>query len=207
MTFADIAVIVATLLAWTSLVPQIVRLGRTGNANGVSTTWPAIGLVSNAAWTAYILSQELWAAAPSTAVMVIFYLLVFRALAGTGVRLGRPIARGVMWTLILAGTGIIGGWSALGLLLGWSYVIQLAPAVWSVYRTDRPTGVSAPTWILIVVEALLWGFYGWWFSDIPIIVYAAVGVVAGCTILVRLGALTWRSGRQVAATSSASHIR
>ncbi|MEX1044273.1 MAG: PQ-loop domain-containing transporter, partial [Acidimicrobiia bacterium] len=76
MTLADVAVIAATVLAWWSLIPQIRKLIRTEDATGVSGTWPAIGLVSNAAWTAYLVSQALWAATPATTVMVFFYFVV-----------------------------------------------------------------------------------------------------------------------------------
>ena len=47
---ATIAVVVATILAGLSLIPQILKLVRTRDAAGVSSTWPAIGLVTNAAW-------------------------------------------------------------------------------------------------------------------------------------------------------------
>jgi hypothetical protein len=90
VTLADLAVITATVMAWWSLIPQIRKLLRTANPSGVSGTWPAIGLVSNAGWTAYLLSQQLWAAVPSTTVMVFFYAVVLRALHRTGVPLAQP---------------------------------------------------------------------------------------------------------------------
>ena len=186
MTLADLAVIAATLLAWASLLPQIARLARTGDPTGVSTTWPAIGLVSNAGWTVYLVGRSLWAAVPSTIVMVLFYSLVLRALARTGARLDRSWGRGATWALALASAGLAGGLSAMGLLLGWSYVVQIAPAVRAVYATRRPTGVSISTWLLIAVEAALWGFYGWWFEDTPVVVYGVVGVAGGVAIVARL---------------------
>jgi uncharacterized protein with PQ loop repeat len=185
MSLADVAVVVATLLSWVSLLPQIVKLARGRDAAGVSATWPAIGLVSNATWTAYLLARSLWAAAPSTAVMVLFYVLVLRYLRLSGTPLRRPLARGAAWALVLAATGVAGGWEVLGFVLGWSYAVQLSPSVWSAYRTVRPTGVSPGTWALITVEALLWGVYGRWNGDGAIVVYAAVGAAAGVLILAR----------------------
>jgi uncharacterized protein with PQ loop repeat len=186
MSPANIAVIAATLLAWTSLIPQILRLARTGDPSGVSTTWPAIGLVSNAGWTVYLIGERLWAAVPSTAVMVVFYLLVIRALARTGVRLDRSWGRGATWAVVLGAAALVGGLTAMGLILAWSYVVQIAPAVRSVYGARQPSGVSISTWLLIAVEAALWGFYGWWFGDTAVMVYAAVGVVGGLAIVARL---------------------
>lgn len=183
---ANIAVVTATILAWTTLVPQIVKLAKGRDAEGVSATWPAIGLVSNAAWTAYLSSQELWLAAPSTAVMILFYALVLRYLALSGRDLRSSAGRGITWVVMLTSTGLLGGWPALGLLLGWSYVVQLAPSVWSAYRSYRPSGVSIGTWALIGVEAVLWGVYGWFYSDSAIVIYAVVGLVASTAIVLRV---------------------
>lgn len=198
MSLEDLAVIVATALAWWSLIPQIRRLARTGDASGVSTTWPAIGLVSNAAWTAYLLSAGLWAAAPSTAVMVVFYALVFRALAMAHIPLRVAGLRGAAWSAALASVFMVGSWPALGLVLGWAYIPQLAPAVWSAWRTPEPVGVSPGTWALIGVEAVLWAVYGLAKGDTPVVIYAAVGVTAAVLILVRIGTTVGFAGSRAA---------
>ena len=54
---------------------------------------------------------------------------------------------------------------------------------------SRPTGVSVATWLLIAGEAALWGFYGWWFDDLPVMIYAAVGVLGGLAIVARMVAI------------------
>ncbi len=187
MTGADIFVVVATGVAWWSLVPQIVKLVRTGDPSGVSTAWPAIGMVSNAGWTVYLLGRGLWAAAPSTAVMTVFYGLVMWALARTGAahRLRPGLGAGVAWAAVLWATAVFAGTGAMGVLLASSYLVQFTPAVAAAYRSDRPSGISAGTWRLIVVESGLWGIYGWWNTDRPIVLYAAAGVVGGGLILAR----------------------
>jgi len=58
---ANIAVAVATLATLFFLVPQIVKLVRTGDSAGVSTTWPAIGFISNIGWFVYFIHEALWA--------------------------------------------------------------------------------------------------------------------------------------------------
>lgn len=186
MRWEDVTVIVATGLAWWSLIPQIRRLARTGDPEGISTTWPAIGLVSNAAWTAYLLSQELWAAAPSTAVMVVFYVLVLRALHRVGSPLGTAGGRGVAWAATLTVILTVGSWPWLGLALGWAYILQLAPAVVAAYRSPDPTGISAGTWVMIGLEASLWLAYGLFHADLPLLVYASVGMGSAALILVRV---------------------
>lgn len=186
MTPADLAVILATLLAWWSLIPQIRRLWRTSDTTGVSGTWPAIGLVSNAGWTAYLLSQELWAASPATAVMVCFYLVVWRVLRRAGAPLGAATVRGVIAIVVLAVAYGAGSWPVLGLVLGWAYIPQLAPAVWAAYRVPDPTGIAAGTWALIGLEAALWLVYGGLLGDTPVVIFGLVGLVAAALILLRV---------------------
>jgi uncharacterized protein with PQ loop repeat len=193
VTFADLAVVTATLLAWSSLVPQIRKLAKTGDIAGVSANWPAMGFVTNAAWTSYLLSQRLWLAAPSTAVMVGFYALVLWMLGRSGAALVKPAVAGAVWAAGLAVTGLVGGWGALGIVLGWSYAAQLSPQVWTAYRTWLPSGIAPGTWTLVTVEAALWWIYGWWFSDTPIMIYATVGMTAGILILIRYAATRRRT--------------
>jgi uncharacterized protein with PQ loop repeat len=188
VTFADAAVILATIMAWWSLIPQIRKLIRTGDPAGVSGTWPAIGLVSNAGWTAYLVSQQLWAAVPSTSVMVFFYLIVLRTLRRAGLGLGAAVVRGILSVAVLVGSYVLGSWGVLGLVLGWAYVPQLAPAIWAAYRTADPTGISAGTWALIGIEAGLWMVYGGLLGDTPVVIFGAVGVVAAALILGRVWA-------------------
>jgi uncharacterized protein with PQ loop repeat len=188
VTLANLAVILATVLAWWSLIPQIRKLLRTSDPSGVSGTWPAIGLASNAGWTAYLLSQQLWAAAPATTVMVFFYAVVLRTLRKAGVPLTAPIARGVLSIVLLVAAYSLGSWTVLGLVLGWAYAPQLAPAVWAAYRTPDPTGISSGTWALIGFEAALWMVYGGLLGDTPVVIFGAVGVVVATLILARVWA-------------------
>lgn len=188
--------IVATLLAWTTLIPQIRSIIRTGDIEGVSVTWPFIGLVSNAAWTLYLASQALWAATPSTAGMVVFYVVVIRVLANRHAPLGRALVRGSAWALTLGTVGLAFGWGAFGLVLGWSYAVQMAPPLAAAYRSASPTGVSIGSWTLITIESLLWGIYGWLLDDLPIQVFALTGVVAGLSILGRAWTTRRRSDQE-----------
>ena len=185
MRFADIFVVVATIIAWVTLIPQIRRLISTRDPEGVSVTWPVIGLVSNAAWTFYLASQGHWAATPGTLGMVVFYVVVLRILDRLDVPLMIGLARGVAWAVALGVIGASQGWPTLGLVLGWSYAIQLLPALMSTYRSSNPTGVSVGSWLLITVESALWGIYGVLLDDLPIKIFAVTGVVTGALIVAR----------------------
>jgi uncharacterized protein with PQ loop repeat len=186
MTLANLAVLLATVMAWWSLIPQIRKLLRTSDPAGVSGTFPAIGLVSNVGWTAYLLSQQLWAAAPATTVMVLFYAAVLRALRKAEAPIGWALIRGAVSMVILVIAYMWGSWAVLGLVLGWAYAPQLAPAVWAAYRTVAPTGISTGTWTLIGIEAGLWMVYGALLRDTPVMIFAAIGLVGALLILARV---------------------
>ncbi len=185
MLIADSAAVLATLLAFVTLVPQVMKLWRTRNADGVSTTWASLGMVSNAAWTAYLYSQKLWLALPSTASMVLFYALTIGLIAWTG----RPIARAIMlgssWAMILTLVGVIGGWAGLGVLLGVSFGVQATPSLWTAFRTWAPKGISPGTWQLTLVEGLLWLVYGAAYSDRAIVMFGILSSAASSLMVAR----------------------
>ena len=64
------------------------------------------------------------------------------------------------WLVVLFGARWLGGPNAIALLLGFAYVVQLTPAVVKAWRTWRPSGISTGTWMLHLIEAVLWGTYG-----------------------------------------------
>lgn len=185
MLIADSAAIVASLLAIVTLIPQVKKLWRTKNADGVSATWATFGTVSNAAWTAYLISQALWLAVPSTAAMGIFYSITVVLIGRTGRSTRTALALGTSWALVLAGAGVVGGWSGLGLVLGVSFGIQATPSVWTAFRTWAPLGISPGTWKLILIEGLLWLVYGIGHQDLPIVAFGILSSIASSLMLGR----------------------
>jgi uncharacterized protein with PQ loop repeat len=181
----DLLVIVATGLAWWSLIPQIARLVRTGDPTGVSQSWPAIGLASNAGWSVYLGREGLWPAVPSTVVMTVFYALVMWAMRRAGGPIRRGALVGLAWAGTLGSTALVAGNAGMGLLLAGSYVLQFTPAVVAAYRVRRPTGVSPATWASIGVESALWGAYGWLNGDLPVVLYGVAGVLTTLLIVGR----------------------
>lgn len=189
---AQLAVAGATVLALMSLVPQIVKLVRSRDPSGVSPSWPAIGLVSNAAWTAYLIAVGLWPASISTASMIVLYVVVLWALARVAVPLRPAAGRGLAWALVLAAIGVGAGWLALGAVLGVSHIVQMSPAIHAAYTTRYPRGISTATWWISGVEGALWGYYGWFHGDIPVMIFAATFGTSAALILARY---YWAVGR------------
>ncbi len=55
---------VATVAGVGMIIPQAVRLHRTRNSDGVSTTWVGVSFALNAAWLVYALAQGLYGIIP-----------------------------------------------------------------------------------------------------------------------------------------------
>ncbi|MGA7270095.1 MAG: PQ-loop domain-containing transporter [Acidimicrobiia bacterium] len=182
---AAVALIAATVLAAVSLIPQILKLVRTVDPAGVSATWPAIGGVTNAAWSVYLVHQGLWPASISTTLMVVFYGVVLWALRRAGTDPGMPLLRGVVWSVILVVLTWAGGWLALGTVLGFAQFLQVAPALFTAYRTRLPSGISPATWWIAGSEGALWGYYGWFHGDLPIMIFAVTYVTTSALMLGR----------------------
>ena len=75
--WATLIAVAATIISFGLLMPQIVRLWRTGRTAGVSPTWAATGATSNLGWLAYMISQGLWVVIPSVVVASVQFLLTF----------------------------------------------------------------------------------------------------------------------------------
>ena len=186
---ANAALVTATVLAGTSLIPQIVKLVRSRDPAGVSATWPSIGVVSNGAWSTYLIHEGLWPASISTLLMVAFFSVVLWALHRAGSPIRASIWRGVGWATTLVVVTVFAGWFVLGTVLGFSQFLQVAPALLTAYRTDRPTGIAPATWAIAGTEGTLWGYYGWFHGDIPIMIFAATFVTTAILMLARYRAV------------------
>lgn len=197
---AVVALVAATVLAAVSLIPQILKLVRTRDPSGVSATWPAIGLVTNAGWSAYLIQEGLWPASISTFLVIAFYAVVMWALRRAGSTLGQSVIRGVIWAAALIAVTLTAGWFVLGAVLGMSQFLQVAPAIYTAYRTAQPTGIAPATWWIAGVEGVLWGYYGWFHADIPIMIFATTYVTTAALMLSRYHTVVKRSATVGSAT-------
>ncbi len=197
-TLANIAIVAATLGTITFLLPQIVKLVKTKDSAGVSSTWPALGFVTNVGWFTYVINRQLWAAMLAPFVTFVSYAVTLWALSRSGRDLRASAVRGAVWGILLVATTLGAGWVALGVVLGLSYGVMIAPSVWTAYRTNDPSGISPGTWWIGVAEAALWGYYGLFHSDRGIITFGVVGVIGSALILTR-----YYATRSALATASA----
>lgn len=178
--------IIAAVFAVPQFLPQIARVRRTGDVAGVSWTWAALTSVSNAGWIGYFALSRFWTSlVPAISATVLAGVLAVLLGRRAGVR-RRPVAITAGWAALLAVAGVVGGRAALGIALTASFVFQVAPSVWTAYRTARPTGIARGTWLLILGELTCWLTFGLHRSDPRLIILGLTGVTAGALMLARI---------------------
>jgi uncharacterized protein with PQ loop repeat len=182
---ANASIVLATIATLTFVVPQVVKLVRTGDTSGVSATWPAVGFAANVGWTVYFIRQALWLSIPAAVGALSGYLVTMWAMSRAGVLHRSSVARGAVFAAALAATTVVGGWTALGVLLGLSFLAMMAPALWEAFAVPDPSGIAPGTWWLGVAEGLLWGIYGWHHADTGLLVFAGTAIAGSALMLGR----------------------
>ena len=184
--FANLVGIVATAVTFVQIVPQIVRLIRTGRTEGVSPAWAAGGATINLGWLAYVIEGRFWVTIPSIIVAIVSFVLALYLLY----RNGADIRAGLLMSGAIAVASVAiqqaAGWTVLGTVLGLSNGLYLGPSVVAAWRSHAPVGVSPWTWMLTVLEGLKWGFYGVLVEAVPIMVYGSTAILLALLVLLRL---------------------
>ena len=189
MSRADFALLVgavATIVTFVHVVPQILRLLRTGRSEGVSPSWAAVGMTLNFGWIAYVVSQQYWIAIPSIVVAIASFGVALYLMK----RNGAAVRPSILFSAAVAAASVViqlaAGWTVLGTVLGLSNGLYLGPSVVAAWRSHTPVGVSPLTWVLAEVEGLLWGFYGVLVLAGPIMVFGATEALLSGLVLLRL---------------------
>lgn len=182
--------VAAPLVFLVRLVPQPLRLARTGVDDGVSPMAAFNQLLSEGAWLTYGLIQS------SLSIWLVSALALFPS--GWQVLLLLPRARRVD---LLGGAvfaaAIVGAWSLglLGAMLGASVLVTTGPQVVEALRRDDLSGIAAATWWIAIVDAALWGALGWVTDDMALVGYWAVLTLCAVTVLARVAWTRRRPGR------------
>ncbi len=184
--FANLVGLVATAVTLAQILPQIVRLVRTGRIEGVSPAWAAGGATINLGWLAYVIEGRFWVTIPS----IIFAIIIFSLALFLLYRNGASIRAGLLMSGAIALACVVilqaAGWTVLGTLLGLSNGLYLGPSVVAAWRSHTPVGVSPWTWMLTVLEGVKWGFYGVLVESGPITAYGATAILLALLVLLRL---------------------
>ncbi len=187
----NLIVVAASVLGSAMALPQAVRLAKTRNVDGVSAVWIGVSIAINLWWTAYAISQPVWALLPVSGVSLVVYFAmaaIYVHSVGHQAWVGFVLG-GLGLGMIPAPVLIFGGWEVAGLAIGLCYGVQLAPAVVAAYRSIELDGISPGTWVVSFSEALLWLAYGGLVADLALLAGGATGVVMAGAILTRLAAV------------------
>jgi uncharacterized protein with PQ loop repeat len=177
--------VAATVFAVPQFLPQLAAVWRTGDTAGVSWSWAALTSVSNGGWFVYFVLSQYWTALVPAASATILAGALAVLLARRGGVGRRPAAIVAGWTALLALSWAVAGRAGLGTALTASFVLQVAPSVWTAYRTERPTGISRGTWLLVLAELFCWGVFGLHEADLQLTVLGWTGVAASLLMLAR----------------------
>ena len=178
--------IVATAVTFVQIMPQIVRLLRTGRTEGVSPAWAAVGMTINLGWLAFVVEGKFWVTIPSIVAAVISFAVALFLLYRNGADLRAGLLMSAAVAVASVGIQMGAGWTVLGTVLGLSNGLYLGPSVVAAWRSHVPVGVSPATWWLTALEGLKWGFYGVLVFSGPIIVYGSTAVFLAALVLLRL---------------------
>jgi len=182
----DYVPIAATAFAVPQFLPQIRKLRATRDTAGVSWSWATLTCLNNAAWIAYFALEHYWTAlVPSSSATALAGTLAI-LLSLRGQAKPRPSILIGTWAAMLVTAYLILGRIGLGALLTGAFVVQVAPSIWTAYRTPRPTGLSPGTWLLILGELSCWLAFGLHKSDPRLIALGMGGVTASALMLTRI---------------------
>jgi hypothetical protein len=190
---AEAAALLATALAAVAAIPQLQRVIVHSDGRGVSLTSATIGIGTELAWVGYTVSGGLWSALPEAVLMCAANLALAGALVHRGASGGRAVPASVVWIVLLAAVALATGRAGLGVMLAGAYAIQVAPAVWTAWTTECPTGVAAWTWAMVGAEGALWGVYGLGHGDRAVTWFAGVAMATAAAMLLRKVAVRARS--------------
>jgi uncharacterized protein with PQ loop repeat len=196
------APIAATAFAVPQFLPQVRKLRVTRDTAGVSWSWATLTSLNNAAWIAYFALEHYWTALipSSSATMLAGTLAVLLSIRGRA--RPRPSILIGTWAAMLVAAYLILGRTGLGALLTAAFAVQVAPSLWTAYRTERPTGISSGTWLLILGELSCWLTFGLYKSDPRLITLGLTGVTASALMLARIHRTSKPAGPKVPGPAS-----
>ena len=173
--------LIASAIFLVRLLPQPVRLARTGVAAGVSALGAINAVVSAGAWLAYGFSAGLpvvWGVSIVALVPGVWQVVLLRR----DVR--RSDVKAALVLVAALGLAAIAHLFAVALAAG--VLVTAGPQVWKALRDRDLSGIASTTWWVAIADALSWGAYGLVVHDLALEGYCVVLLASAVTVLVRL---------------------
>lgn len=172
----------AVVLALTQPIPQVVRIVRTRSTAGVSAPTAWLGLLINMAWIFYGVARDLLPVALLSVAYVVGYAAIVTLVVRRGDRGGIATAAGAVAALIAI--TILAGWAALGTVLALTVGVQFIPQILAAWRSDDLTALAPATYLVCLLDGLVWGSFGLASADGPLMLYGVVMVTVAILVLV-----------------------
>ncbi len=165
------------------LLPQPLKLWRTGLPQGVSALAALNNVVTDVGWLLYGVASsttQVWLTASVALVPGIWTVVLLRSHTTT-----RQVALAGVWLGVVGITlplGLVGG------VLAVSVLVNHGPQVWTVLREDDLSGVAVTTWRLAILDATLWGLFGAIGDEVDgaLVGYGVVLLLTAIVVLVRV---------------------
>jgi uncharacterized protein with PQ loop repeat len=186
---ADWLAIAASAVFLVRLLPQPIRLARSGVAAGTSAAASLNSVVSALAWIAYGLVEGLpvvWAVSVAALIPCTWQAVLLRRQTT-----GRDLLAVSGFIAALAVAGVLG---VLGVALAGTVLVTTGPQVHRALREPDLSGIARATWWVAIVDAVTWGAYGWAISDPALVGYFIALLGAAIVILVRLARVERQAG-------------
>lgn len=155
--------LLAAALITACVVPQVIRVLRSRDLTGVSTTAAAQACLSCGAWTAYALAAGMGLAALSSCLGTALWGTIAAVSAARSRRW--PSAWVAVWGLTVA-VAAIAGLTVLGVVLLAEALTNTLPQAWHARR--QVAGVSVATYVMMTSGAACWVVYAVDAGDWPL---------------------------------------
>lgn len=196
MTSADLLGLIASAVFLVRLVPQPLRLARTGVADGVSPLSTLNAVIAALAWLVY----GLMAGLPIVWVVSAFALVpgVWAVVLMSARVTARDVALAAAWVGALVVAALTGTFAAA---LGFGVLVTQGPQVLDAMRQDDLDGLAPATWWISLLDAGTWGAYGLAVGDPALLGYAVVLSTSAVVVLVRIDRCRRRSRTRAVAAA------
>ena len=176
---------VASAIFLARLIPQPLRLAKTGVPDGVSPLSALNGVTACVAWIAYGLMigvVPVWSVSVLALVPSVWTAWLLRR----EIDAAAAAAAGA-WVGVLALAAATG---TFGAVLGLCVIVTQGPQVARAVREHDLSGISTTTWRIAVFDALAYGAYGLAIDDTALLGYAVVLTACAAIVLTRI----WQTG-------------
>ena len=190
--------LVASAVFLVRLLPQPIRLARTGSASGVSALAALTSVLAAGGWLAYGLLAGLpvvWAVSVVALVPGLWTVALLRRETTR-----RDVAAAASWLAVQVAAALAGLFAAV---LAAGVLVTQGPQVVKSLRESDLSGIAPATWWISVLDAATWGAYGVAIGDAALMGYGVVLTGSAAIVLGRIHWTRWQATRPALAESAA----